>query len=389
MPPSEGKLRVLVYADSAVFSGAESLLCDLVETWHEEGRFHLSVSTSVRNAELSDRLGRVAEPGDRFPVPAQRLPLAALNLYSPWRVKAVREAIISSRPDVVMLNLPSAEYGATPLLVTRRLGVPVVGLMHISGTMDRLGFRLGSIRTALARRAVSRLDRVLLLSDSAWRTYADLWNPESTTAEVIRLPAPKVTSTDSASARDRLGLPAEKKLVGIIGRISVKQKGHDTFVQAARLLAESRDDLEFVVVGDGRDREPVKDLVAEAGLRDQFHFTGQVSDVGVALSALDAIAMPSRFEGLPLTALEALSAGVPGVVSAVDGLCDVWPAEWRVQPDDPDGLADSLARLIDGGPGAGEELVALGRQMMKNRTSDDAADQVAESLEAVGRNAQI
>lgn len=380
-PNRTRETKVLVYADSAVFSGAESLLCELVESLHEDQRFSFAVATPEVNQELSARLGVVAGPGDRFQVPAQKLPLAALHLYSPRALKAARNVLRRSEPDVVLLNLPSAEYGSTLLLAGHSPGVPVVGLMHISGTMAELGFRLGSVRTALARRAISRLDRVLLLSEAARRSYPARWNSRSTATDVIRMPEPKVSLTDKSAARKELGLPDGKLVIGTVGRISVKQKGQDTFVSAARRLAAIRDDLAFAVVGEGRDKDLVRKLVAEAGLQESFFLTGQVSDVGIALSAIDLIAIPSRFEGLPLIALEALAAGVPGVASSVDGLCDIWPVEWRVDPDDPEGLAFSLARLLEASDDERERLIESGREMMKNRTASDAASRIATNLE--------
>lgn len=298
-PNRTRETKVLVYADSAVFSGAESLLCELVESLDEDRRFSFAVATPEVNQELTARLGAVASPGDRFLVPAQKLPLAALHLYNLGGLRAARKVLRGSEPDVVLLNLPSAEYGSTLLLANRLPGVPVVGLMHISGTMAELGFRLGSIRTALARRALSRLDRVLLLSEAARRSYPVRWGSKSTSTDVIRMPEPRVSLTDRFAARKKLGLPGNKTVIGTVGRISVKQKGQDIFVSAAKRLVDRHDDLVFTVVGEGRDEEFVRKLVAKAGLQKKFFFTGQVPDVGIALSAIDLIAIPPALKACP------------------------------------------------------------------------------------------
>ncbi|MDQ2700643.1 MAG: hypothetical protein M3Y23_04870, partial [Actinomycetota bacterium] len=67
--------------------------------------------------------------------------------------------------------------------------------------------------------------------------------------------------------------------------------------------------------------------------------------------------------------------------SSVDGLCDAWPAQWRVDPDDPAQLAGALARLLDAESQAKQDLVASGRSMMHQLTSSDPSADVANCLE--------
>ncbi|MCO5314708.1 MAG: glycosyltransferase [Solirubrobacterales bacterium] len=328
--------------------------------------------------ELTSKFTEATGALPDFDVPVQRLPLAAFDLYNPFRRRRIKTVLHQSGADVVLLNLPSAEYGATPLLV-RGTGVPVVGLMHISGTMGELGFRLGRLRESLARRAVSRLDSILLLSDEAGNRYRKQWRPQGTELNVFSTPLPRIEPVDSARSRDHFDLPPKPRLIGIIGRLTAKQKGHDTFVEAAARMSRERSDLDFVVVGDGQDRARIEDMVSRMGLARNFHFLGRVADIAAVLSAIDLIAIPSRFEGLPLVALEALAAGVPGVASSVDGLCDVWPANWRIAPGDADRLALLLLDLLDDEP-ARRKLVEDGRMLMRDRTTTNPGTDVAECL---------
>ncbi|HTU13949.1 MAG TPA: glycosyltransferase [Solirubrobacterales bacterium] len=377
---SEDPIKVLVYADSRIFSGAESLLSEIVAGLAGEGRFELSLAVPPENTELAESLAAAAGPGPRIDVPSQKLPLAAFDLYDPRRVRAVGKVLSGVGADVMLLNLPSAEYGSTPLLARVRPRIPVVGLMHISGLMGDLDFRLGRLREKLARRAVSRLDTVCLLSEQAKKEYPGQWAPRGTSLEVIRMPTPQIEVVDRDEARRSLGLPADRTVIGMAGRMTIKQKGQDTLIEAAAVLCADRPDLHFAIAGDGQDRERVERLIGERGLRDRFTLLGQVSDMPGFLSAIDLIAIPSRFEGLPLIALEALAAGVPGVASSVDGICDVWPAEWRVEAGDAAGLADRLGRLLDAGASTQQDLVASGRSTMKQRTSSRASAGVAECL---------
>jgi glycosyltransferase involved in cell wall biosynthesis len=284
--------------------------------------------------------------------------------------------------DAMLLNLPSAELGATPLFVDPPLRPPTLGLLHIAGSFKELGFRLGAARERLARRAIRRLDAACLLSGSALETYARVWGGAEARAHVVRLPRPGVESCARQQARASLGLP-DAPLVGIVGRISFKQKGQDAFAKAAKLLLEQRPELHFAVAGDGPDREPLERLLGELAVGERFHLLGQVDGAGRFLSALDAVAIPSLFEGLPLVALEALAVGVPGVASDIDGLRDVWPLAWRVPADDPSALAAKLAQVLDTASEERDSLIAWGREASRERTTDDLADEFEPLLREV------
>jgi glycosyltransferase involved in cell wall biosynthesis len=359
----------LIYADSPIFSGAEAVLCDVAASLSRAAAMTVTCAVPHANQDFSEKLAELTG-SDPIDVPAQPLPAAAFHLLDPRRRRRVAQALSVGTWDAMLVNLPSAELGATPLSVRRR--PPALGLLHIAGSFKQLGFRLGGARERVARRALRRLDRACVLSESARETYAEVWGGDRGSTSVVRLPRPRVEVVERSVARARLGLPAAP-LVGVVGRISFKQKGQDTFARAAGLLAASRPELHFAVAGEGRDAERLSAIVGELGLADRFHLLGQVEGAGAFLSALDAIAIPSHFEGLPLVALEALEIGVPGVAADVDGLRDVWPAPWRVPAGDASALAAKLGQVLDSGRGRREELLATGRAAAARRTTDDLA----------------
>ena len=119
--------------------------------------------------------------------------------------------------------------------------------------------------------------------------------------------------------REELGAGVLRPLWVCAGRLE-EQKGQDVLLDA---LAEvRRRGLEFVAVlaGEGRQRAALEERARALGLEANVRFAGQVDDVGPLLAAADAVAMPSRWEGLPLVLLEALARGRPVVASAVGGV---------------------------------------------------------------------
>ncbi|MCB0828781.1 MAG: glycosyltransferase [Solirubrobacterales bacterium] len=378
-------VRVLAYADSAICSGAESFFAGTVAGVAGDPAFDLEFAAPAANAELTALLENAAGRPAAADVPVQPLPLAALHLLDPRRRRAAGAALAGLDPDVVLLNLPSAEYGSTPLALGGLRNTPIVGLVHITGSMRELGFRLGRIRAHIARRLLGRLDRACVLSRAAARRFPQLWGSRDPDPAVIRMPRPGLAPVDRGEARRNLGLEAAGPLVGIGGRVTALQKGHDTLVAASRLIVRRRPEVGFVVAGEGRDRAAIERMVDRRGLSANWHFVGQVSPIADFLSAVDAIAIPSRFEGLPLIALEALEVGLPGIASAVDGLNDVWPPEWLVGPDDPEALAEGLLEVLGAGRDVNAAPLAEGRRLMEGRVTDDpSADVRAVLAGAVG-----
>jgi len=371
-------LRLLAYSDSAIFSGAEAMFCEAVRGLNGRPSLAVRCAAPRGNPRMFEGLREASGGVDPIDVPAQSLPAAALHLYDPRRRAAVSRAIGGETPDVLLVNLPSVEYGGTPLLVGNH--PRTVGFLHVAGSPRALGFRLGWIRERLARRVLGQLDDVCVVSPSVARNFPRQWDVNGAGVHAVRLPKPSIEAVDRNRARAELGLPSGM-VVGIAGRISFKQKGHDTLVEAAELLAERGVDVSYAVAGDGRDRDRLERSLDARGLHDRFHLLGHVQPVELFLSALDAIVIPSRFEGLPLVALEALAVGVPGVVAATDGLQDVWPARWQVPAGNAARLATSLEELLESPPQVRDELIREGREAMDRCTGDDIAQQLAAVVE--------
>jgi glycosyltransferase involved in cell wall biosynthesis len=147
-----------------------------------------------------------------------------------------------------------------------------------------------------------------------------------------------------AAARAALGVAVDAPLAVCVGRVT-RQKGQDILVPAWRRVRQDCPDAELTLVGDG-DLVPALRSLDVPGVR----FAGAMADVRPWLAAADVVVLPSRWEGLPFTAIEALASGRPVVASAVAGLTEVvtHTVGALVPPDDPERLAAAVAaRLAD------------------------------------------
>ena len=118
--------------------------------------------------------------------------------------------------------------------------------------------------------------------------------------------------------RQQLGLTLEGRVIIAVGRLC-PQKAMDTALEAIALLKHSGrvPGLQLLVCGDGEERRQLEFQAHELGLGNTVHFLGIRADIPQLLSACDAFISTSRHEGMPLSVLEALSAGLPCVLSAI------------------------------------------------------------------------
>ena len=114
-----------------------------------------------------------------------------------------------------------------------------------------------------------------------------------------------------STVRHELGLPADALVVGHVGRFD-PQKNHRFLVEIFEKMPE---DARLLLVGDGVLRPDVEQQAEALGIRDRVLFTGVRTDVDRLLQAMDVFLMPSLFEGLPVSIVEAQAAGLPCLIS--------------------------------------------------------------------------
>ncbi|MGH3788197.1 MAG: glycosyltransferase [Pseudonocardiaceae bacterium] len=141
-----------------------------------------------------------------------------------------------------------------------------------------------------------------------------------------------------AAARDRLGVDQEVPLAVCLGRIT-RQKGHDVLLRAWPQVGQHHPTAQLCIVGDG-DLLPTLRGGAPSGVR----FIPPVVDPRPWYAAADVVVLPSRWEGLSLTLLEALASGCSVVVSDIPGLAEA--ATTGVGARVPAGDARAVARAV-------------------------------------------
>ena len=116
--------------------------------------------------------------------------------------------------------------------------------------------------------------------------------------------------------KSRFNIPQKNFTIGLV-TVLKWQKGVDIFLYAMHRLIIKYRNITGVIVGSGPDEKDFKQLSDHLGLQDHIVFTGLQNDITKVLPAFDAVVLASRFEGLSITLLEYLAAGLPIIASDI------------------------------------------------------------------------
>ena len=143
-------------------------------------------------------------------------------------------------------------------------------------------------------------------------------------------------------------VPAGGPHLVAIGRFS-EQKGFGLLIEAMAMAAPVLPDLHLTLVGDGPLRGVLEDEIARHGLGRQVSLTGWLDEARVraALSAAQALVVPSFAEGLPMVIMEAMASGRPVIATAIAGIPELVTPQtgWLVPAGDATALADAIRTL--------------------------------------------
>jgi glycosyltransferase involved in cell wall biosynthesis len=267
-------------------------------------------------------------------VPADAVPIARKGVRG---LLALRRLLARRRPDVVNTHSSTDTWLAALALATLRAAPPLVRTRHISAPIPRNAGSRWLYRAATAH-VVTTGER---LREQVVRETG--LAPERVSSVPTGVDLERFAPGDRGAARDRLGLPRDAFIVGIVATLR-SWKGHRFLVEAA-----ARRDWMLVIVGDGPGAANLRAQVAALGIEARVRMPGNQDDVVPWLQAFDAFALPSYAnEGVPQALMQAMACGVPVVstpVGAIGELVRDGGTGLVVPPQDAAALGAALARL--------------------------------------------
>jgi glycosyltransferase involved in cell wall biosynthesis len=360
--------RVLHAIDALRVGGAEALTAAMVEELAREGLARNALCAFSEDASDAKLVAQVRAGCET----AVLLPHS--RVYDPRLTAGVLRLALRFRADVIHSHLSAATVTSRlAAALLRRPHVTTVHTMPGPAAHDNRPRRWAVSATArLSARLVAPSEEIAAACATAWRL------PRSRFEVVPNAPAtpPPPAGFDRAAARRALIGDHDGPIVLCVARL-MREKAIDDLVRAAALVRPAVPGLRVLVAGDGPRRAALEAQIDAEGAGETVRLLGHRSDVGALLAAADAFCLPSRHEGVPLTLLEAMRAGLPCVVTTVGGIPDVvrdGETALLVEPSAPEQLAEALARVLSAG--------ALAERLGSAARARQAADF---SLESVAR----
>ncbi len=300
-------IRVVYLAHAFMVGGAEEMVLNLVR--HLPPRFEPMVCCIHEAGPIGEEIRRTGTP----------LTVLGLEpgLRRPGDIGGIRRYLRARRPAIVHTFLLTASlYGRLAAILEH---VPIV-----IGTEVNI-YQRKRRHHALAERLLMRwTDRVVVSAESVRDFYVRQVHADPARVDVIYnavdFTQAQPTRTRAEVRRD-CGVPEQAFVGGMIARLT-EQKGH-RFLFDAMAVAPALAAMHAIVIGGGDLQSALVRQVEDLGLSGRVHFLGPRRDLGDLLGAMDVFVMPSLWEGLPLSLVLAMGAGLPVVATAVAGIPEV------------------------------------------------------------------
>jgi glycosyltransferase involved in cell wall biosynthesis len=326
-------LYVLTQTDS--IGGASVHLLDLAHGVQAQG--HEVVVLAGGNGIFHERARRMGLTS----LPLRHLIREIHPLHDLLGLWELRQAIKAHCPDLVHLH--STKAGVLGRLAAWSLRVPAVFTVHGWAFTDGVSARRAALYQRIERFMSPFSRRIITVSEYDRQLALKAGVAPAALMTTVHNGMPLLVEPPSRPHNDT------PRLI-MVARFD-EQKNQTDLLRALGTLNDIHWHAELV--GDGPLRPQVMQLAQSLGLADRVEFPGSCNDVAARLARSDVFALVSNWEGLPLSILEAMRAGLPVVASDVGGVAEAVRNDvtgWVVPRGDITALAARLRTLLTSAP---------------------------------------
>jgi glycosyltransferase involved in cell wall biosynthesis len=250
-----------------------------------------------------------------------------------------------------IVHTHTSKPGVVGRLAATRAGVPVIiHTVHGFGFHEESGAMARRVYANIEKAAAKWCDRIVTVSHFHRQVALNLGIAPA--EKIMAIPNGVLTrraqaQLPRAEIRARLGVQDEFVILST-GRLA-EQKGLEYLLKAIPLVSSPGTPFKVLLAGDGPLSDQLRALAARLRVGARVEFLGFRNDIGDLLTAADLVVLPSLWEGLSISLLEAMAAGKPVITTAIGSNCEVTSdgrAAVLVPPKDPVSLARAIESLI-------------------------------------------
>ncbi len=241
--------------------------------------------------------------------------------------------------------------GYASVLLKKKYGVPLVVTGHGYDVYD-LPFR-GKEWFEKVKRTLESADHVITVSKSNFKTIVKkIGIPENSISVIPNgYDSNLFKPMDKLISRKKLNLPHDRTIILNVANL-VPIKGHRYLIEAIKVVANNRDDILLVIVGDGILKKDLEKLIEKQKLNDHIQLVGAKphQEIPLWMNACDIFVLPSLSEGTPTVMFEALGCGKPFIGTKVGGIPEIITSEKYgliVEPASSEDLAEKILSALN------------------------------------------
>ena len=297
-------IRILHMIAALEMGGSQALVMNL---YRHMDREQIQFDFVLDHPERDDYAGEVKALGGRI----YTMPGFHGNV---GEVRRAWDAFFTEHPEYKVLHSHVRSYASLYLPVAKKHGVKTIIHSHSTSNgsglsaLVKLMMQYPLRHQADVLMSCSREAGVWLFGEKACQSDRFFLLPNAVDVEKFRY-------NERVRREYRQKLEIEEKLVvGHVGRFH-EAKNHGFLLESFARLHEQKPESVLLLVGDGELRDEIEKKIAALGIGDSVILTGNRSDVAELMQAMDLLAFPSQWEGLPVTVVEAQAAGLPCLIS--------------------------------------------------------------------------
>lgn len=333
-------------------------------------------------SEVLNRMTEVRQDLERL-VPVHQLhlkrsPLAVSNARG---YRELKKLIDSGRYDLIWTNEPV--MGVVTRMAARKArkqGTRVMYMVHGFHFYKGAPLPNWMLFCPVERMMASKADCICTINREDYARARKMRTPRAAYIHGVGIDTDRLRPGENPTdLRNELGLPKEAFLVLSVGELNAN-KNQQVIIRAIARMKDPA--IHYVLCGKGDQRQNLEVLARELDIADHIHYLGYRKDIADICRQSDVFALPSRREGLPFAAMEAMYCGLPLVNSGIRGLTDITEdgvSGYICDPDDTERYAGSIRKLKN----APEDRSRMGERNQKTVEAYTAARTKQEILQLI------
>ncbi len=368
-------------AKSILITCTDSMMKQFLEP-HVKNLAGNGYEVEIACSEVLNRMAEVREDLGEYArihlLHLKRSPLAVSNIRG---YREIKQIIRNGHYDLIWTNEPVMGV-ATRLAArkARKQGTKVMYMVHGFHFYKGAPLLNWLIFYPIERLMASKADCICTINREDYARAQRMRTARAAYIHGVGIDTERLKpGNNPTNLRNELRLAQDAYLVLSVGELN-ENKNQQVIIRAIARLKDPA--IHYVLCGKGDQRQSLEALAQELDIADHVHFLGYRKDIADICRQSDVFALPSRREGLPFAAMEAMYCGMPLVNSGIRGLTDITEdgvSGYVCEPDDTQRYAESIQKLKNN-PGDREQMGARNRKTVEAFTIDRTKEEILQLI---------